>query len=130
MRVLIVDDEALIRKCLGRVALSRGHIVRTGRDGTEGLKIWRRFQPHLVFLDVLLPGLSGPAVLQQSGKNNNEKVVMMSAHKACSDGASLSGVDMFLSKPFQDIEKVFKQVELLCKGVLLRREHENHLRPL
>ena len=113
-----MDDEALIRKCLGRVALSHGHIVKTGEDGHEGLKIWREFQPHLVFLDILMPGLNGPSVLKQAGKNNNEKVVMMSAHRAFSEGVSIPDVDLFVSKPFQDIAAVFNQAELLFKESL------------
>ena len=126
MRVLIVDDEVLIKKCLARVALSRGHTVQTESNGLKGLKAWREFKPHLVFLDVLLPGLDGPSVLQQAGKKNNEKVVMMSAHKAFSDCASIPGVhlpgvhlpgvhlprvDLFVSKPFPDIVCFFKQAE-------------------
>ncbi len=130
-----MDDEALIRKCLGRVALSRGHTVRVSGDGKEGLKIWKRFHPHLIFLDVLLPGLNGPSILRQAGKNNNEKVVMMSAHKAFSNSMQ-DDVDMFLSKPFQDMGLLFEQAERLFKGPLkkgedlLRRENENYLRPL
>ena len=114
MRVLIIDDEALIRKCLCRVALSRGHIVRTESDGRKGLKTWREFQPHLVFLDILMPQMDGPSILQQAGKKNNEKVMMMSAHRTFSDGLSIPGVDLFVSKPFQDIVAVFNQAEQLC----------------
>ena len=114
MRVLIVDDETLIRKCLARVALSRKHQVRTEADGVKGLNAWREFKPHLVFLDILMPGLDGPSVLQAVGKHNNEKVVLMSAHRAFSDGVSLPGVDLFISKPFKDIIAVFNRAEGLC----------------
>lgn len=114
MRILIIDDEVLIRKCLGRVALSRGHVVREESDGKKGLKTWREFQPHLVFLDVLMPFLDGPSVLKQAGKKNDEKVVMMSAHRSFSDGLSISDVDLFVSKPFRNIVAVFDQAERLC----------------
>ena len=114
MRVLIVDDETLIRKCLYRVALSRGHVVRMESNGKEGLNAWKEFQPHLVFLDVLMPFLDGPSVLEAAGKKNNEKVIMMSAHRAFSDGLSIPGVDLFVSKPFHDVVSVFDQAEKLC----------------
>ena len=114
MRVLIIDDEALIRKCLGRVALSRGHVVKMESDGKKGLSTWKEFQPHLVFLDVLMPFLDGPFVLEAAGKKNNEKVIMMSAHRAFSDGLSIPGVDLFISKPFQNIVAVFDRAEQLC----------------
>ena len=113
MRVLIVEDEILIEKCLARVARSRGHTVRTEANGLKALGVWREFKPHLVFLDVFLPDLDGPSLLSQAGKQNNEKVVMMSAHRAFSDGMSIPGVDLFVSKPFQDIVQFFEQAEKL-----------------
>ena len=113
MRVLIIDDEELIGRCLGRVALSRGHITKIEKEGLAGLKTWKKFQPHLVFLDILMPGLDGPSVLKQVGKKNNEKVVMMSAHRAFSDAVSIPGVDLFVTKPFKDIELIFTQAEQL-----------------
>ena len=145
MRVLIIDDETLIRKSLVRVARSRGHTVRAEKDGERGLNTWRLFQPHLVFLDILMPKLDGPSVLKKAGKKNNEKVIMMSAHRAFSDGmpvrfglsdrlffypkdkkkeentnsipkqyVSVPGVDLFISKPFQNVINMFNQVEQLC----------------
>ena len=110
-----MDDEVLIEKCLARVALSRGHIVKTENNGLRGLRVWRKFQPHLVFLDIFLPGLDGPSLLQEAGKKNNEKVVMMSAHRAFSEGASIPGVDLFVSKPFQDIVRFFDRAEDLFR---------------
>ena len=113
MRVLVIDDETLIRQCLWRVGLSRGHIVRMEEDGEKGLRAWKEFQPHLVFLDILMPNLDGPTVLRQAGKHNNEKVVMMSAHRAFSEGPPVPDVDLFVTKPFQDIVIVFEKAEQL-----------------
>ena len=120
--MLIIDDEVLIRNSLARLAESKGHEVLTEGTGRAGLRAWRQFKPHLVFLDVLIPELDGPSVLRLAGKKNNEKVVLMSAHRAfdtekysnLGKKAFLSGVDLFLSKPFQDIEEAFKQAERLC----------------
>ena len=127
MRILVVDDESLIRKCFSRIGHARGHAVRTEQDGIAGLKAWRDFQPHLIFLDILMPGLDGPSVLKQAGKQNNEKVVMMSAHRAFSEGISIPGVDLFFSKPFKDITKVLEQAENLFN---IENINENHLRPI
>ena len=112
MRILIIDDEELIGECLLRVALSRGHSAKVEKQGPAGLKTWQEFKPHLVFLDVLIPGLDGPSLLQKAGKTNNEKVVMMSAHRAFSE-TSLPYVDLFLRKPFPNIIQTFKQAEAL-----------------
>lgn len=114
MRILIIDDEVLIGESLSRVAILHGHTVKTEQNGLEGLKTWKEFKPHLVFLDVLMPGLDGPSVLEQVGRMNNEKVVMMSAHRAFSNDVSIPDVDLFISKPFKDIISVFRQAEQLC----------------
>ena len=53
MKILIVDDEPLVRKSLSRACRSKGHEVVEAVDGTEGLAKWRETTPDLVFLDVL-----------------------------------------------------------------------------
>ena len=115
MRVLIIDDEVLIGQCFSQIASARGHQVKVELDGLKGLKSWQSFKPHLVFLDVLMPGLDGPALLKKVGKKNNEKVVMMSAHKAFSDGVFIPEVDLFVPKPFAHISAVFDKAEHLFK---------------
>ena len=115
MRILIVEDEFLIRECLSRVAQSKGHTVKAEKSGKAGLKTWKAFQPHLIFLDILIPEIDGPSLLELVGKKNNEKVIMMSAHRELSQ-LSMSGVDLFIPKPFYNIESVFKQAESLCNS--------------
>ncbi len=116
MRVLIIEDEFLIRECLARVAKSKGHCVKTTSNGKEGIKLWKSHQPHLVFLDILIPEMDGPEVLKQVGKTNNEKVVMMSAHRELSQIQKAPGVDLFISKPFENIHKVFEEAENLFQN--------------
>ena len=126
MRVLIIDDEPLIGKCFSQIALSRGHKAKVELDGLKGLATWQSFQPHLVFLDILMPGLDGPSLLKKIGKKNNEKVVMMSAHKAFSDDFFIPGVDLFVPKPFSNIVSVFDKAEKL----LGQKPNENYSRPI
>ena len=49
MKILVVDDEALVRKSLRRAAEARGHEVVEAVDGEEGLKKWAEVAPDLVF---------------------------------------------------------------------------------
>lgn len=76
MKILIVDDERLVRLSLGRAFRAKGHKVTEASDGNEGLVRWLEMQaagqgPDVVFLDVLMPGLSGPELLK---KMRDEKV--------------------------------------------------------
>ena len=64
MRILVVDDEALVRRSLQRVLTKRGHAVSEACDGRQALEMWNTVAPDLVFLDVLMPRLSGPDLLK------------------------------------------------------------------
>lgn len=114
MKILIIEDESLIRECFVRIALSRGHIVKSEKNGLQGLKTWRSFRPGLIILDFFIPMMDGITVLQKAGKRHNEKVVMMSAHRGFSQGVCIPNVDLFISKPFTNIIDVFNQIEQLC----------------
>lgn len=113
MKVLIVDDEPAVRLSLSRVFTSRGHEVKIAANGLEGLALWREWQPEAVLLDVIMPGLSGPAVLQELNSNLGAKVFLMSAYSADFDIQQLRamGAKEFIAKPFPDIFAVVNKVE-------------------
>jgi len=110
MKVLIVDDEALVRKALKRALELHKHEVYEATDGAEGLTLWRALQPQVVFLDIVMPGLTGPQVLKEIGKRGSTKVVLMSAF-AGPLGAELApeSYDAFIAKPFEDIFDIIKR---------------------
>jgi len=93
----------------------RGHSVYEAENGVEGLKVWRSIQPDIVFLDVLMPGMSGPAVLQELNGKQTAKVLLMSAYSGDYDlkKAKELGADEFIAKPFNDIFKVIEYAETL-----------------
>lgn len=117
MKILVVDDELLVRRSLSRVCAGRGHDVREAADGQEGIEIWREWKPDLVLLDVLMPKLTGPELLKRLTKNEGAKVILMSAYTGSTDmeQARLAGADLFLPKPFHDIFAVIDQAEELCR---------------
>src|SRR5262249_55924418 len=120
LRVLVVDDEPLVRLSLRRALEKRGHQVSEAPDGRQGLEQWKSFSPQLVYLDVLMPGLSGPDLLKtltQSGKINS-KVILMSAFTGEYDleKAKSLGADMFILKPFEDIFSVVQLGEELASA--------------
>lgn len=115
MKILVVDDESLIRKSLSRAARSRGHDVLEANGGAEGIKIWKKHQPDLVFLDVLMPKISGPQVLKEIAEDDAAKVILISAYTGEYDleKAKHLGADLFLPKPFEDIFEVVSKGEEL-----------------
>ena len=115
MRILVVDDEFLIRQSLSRVATLRGHYVKMAKEGREALSLWLSFKPHLVFLDVLMPNIDGPSLLRKIKKPFNEVVIMMSAHKSFEESnIHLWGADGYVSKPFKSVISLFSKVESFC----------------
>jgi CheY-like chemotaxis protein len=116
-KVLIVDDEPLVRRSLERALSKRGYEVLVAADGTEGLATWRRELPAVIFLDVLMPGLSGPQVLAQMGAEKKAIVVLMSAYTGEYNWQTAKeiGADLFVPKPFDNIFTTLDQVEELIK---------------
>ena len=113
MKILIVDDELLIRRALRRAAEMKGHVVVEAPDGLVGLQLWREEDPDLVFLDVLMPGLTGPEVLKEIKNENRAKVVLISAYAGEFDPTTLAGANLFIPKPFEDIFAVLEKGENL-----------------
>ena len=115
MKVLIVDDESLIRTSLKRVFEGRKHQVVVAENGQEGLDLWQKSNPDLVILDMLMPGLTGAQVLKNMGRPLRSKVILISAYTGEYDikKASELGASLFIPKPFQSIFEVVERAEKL-----------------
>jgi DNA-binding response OmpR family regulator len=77
MKILIVDDSRFLRIANERALLKAGHTVITAADGEEGLRLAQERKPDLVVLDMLLPKLSGPEVLQALRKDAEASIPVM-----------------------------------------------------
>lgn len=117
MKVLVIDDEPLVRRSLQKALQVKNYECIVAADGRIGLDLWIEHRPNLVFLDVLMPGLSGPQVLQEIDIRirNSTKVVLISAYTGeyNMDTALKMGADLFIPKPFDDIFKVVETAEKL-----------------
>jgi CheY-like chemotaxis protein len=120
VKVLIVDDEPLVRLSLKRALEKSGHHVAEAEDGQIGLERWSSFAPDLTFLDVLMPRISGPDLLTAMRGQDKPlgKVILMSAFTGDynPERAKSLGADMFISKPFEDIFSIVKQGEGLVRA--------------
>ncbi|MCK4758616.1 MAG: response regulator, partial [Candidatus Aminicenantes bacterium] len=63
--ILIIDDEETIRDSCSQVFGKEGYTVKGARDGSEGLKLFKKEFFHVVFLDLKLPGIHGMKVLKR-----------------------------------------------------------------
>lgn len=115
MKILIVDDEALVRRSLARAFASRGHEIYEAVDGIEGSEKWKQLNPDVVILDVLMPGKTGPELLSEMRPSSKAVVIMISAFSGehNMESALKMGAQAFIPKPFEDIFSVCNEVESL-----------------
>ena len=118
-KVLIVDDEINIVTALEFLLQKSGYEVMAAQNGDEALKQVESFAPDLVLLDVMMPRISGYEVCRRMRERpdwKHIKIVMLSAKgrdAEVSKGVSL-GADLYVTKPFSNIELVGKIGELLA----------------
>ncbi|WP_406011321.1 response regulator [Streptomyces sp. NBC_00637] len=125
-RVLVVDDNKVIRQLI-RVNLElEGIEVVTAADGVECLDVIHQVQPDLVTLDVVMPRLDGlrtAARLRADPRTRDLPLVVISACTQYEVEAGLEvGVDAFLAKPFDPAELVSVVRELMERGQSLALE--------
>lgn len=114
-RILIVEDEATLRRIISDAVESAGHCVITANDGEEGLRLFRKHQPHLVIADIMLPRLDGLEMVRAMRKSGGEtQYLFLSALSTSEDvveGFRAGGHD-YLRKPFA-INELIARVEAL-----------------
>ena len=103
VKVLVVDDELLIRQFLTTGLRYEGYEVLEARDGSEALTLAAHFQPDIVILDLVMPGTDGYEVCRRLRGRPDLGIVMLTAKDELHDrvrGLDL-GADDYLVKPFE-----------------------------
>jgi response regulator NasT len=103
MRVLIAEDEALIRMDLREMLVEEGHeVVAEARDGAEAIERARELAPDVVFLDVKMPRVDGLEAARTIGEEKLAPVVMVTAFSQQSyvEEATAAGAMAYVVKPF------------------------------
>ncbi|MDJ1183584.1 response regulator transcription factor [Roseofilum casamattae] len=121
-KVLIVDDEPniliLMEQALEKLEDENNAIILTAKNGREALDIIYAEKPDLVFLDVMMPKMSGLEVCQQvkeDGNLNNIYIIMLTAKGQEFDKKTgiAVGADLYMTKPFRPKEVLAKSREIL-----------------
>lgn len=121
-KILIIDDEAGIREMLSIGLRAEGFSVLAVADGTQGLQQVNTFDPDVVILDVLLPGLDGWDLLPLVRKSRPDRMVLMlTARDGVDDRVRglTQGADDYLVKPF-----AFRELVARVRAGLRRRKPE------
>ena len=122
-RVLLIDDEARVRASL-KAVLEPTYETIQATDAQEGLELFRKEAPHLVLLDVILPGTDGLSVLQtMRAENRTAPIIMLTGTKSVKTAvdAMKFGAADYLSKPF-DVEELRIIVERALNDQELQQE--------
>jgi DNA-binding response OmpR family regulator len=120
-RVLVVDDEPMVREVLERYLEREGFEVTTAEDGEAALASFAADRPHLVLLDLMLPRVDGLEVFRRMRASAQTPVIMLTARGEETDrvvGLEL-GADDYVTKPFSPREVVAR-----VRAVLRRTEHD------
>jgi DNA-binding NtrC family response regulator len=123
-KILIVDDERLVRWSLRQKCEEWGYTVIEAESGEPGLKLAQRESPDLVLLDVRMPDLSGIEVLDQLKKNGDARaVIMITADPQLDDvkAALKLGAYDFVGKPI-DFDELHITIKNALEATSLRAE--------
>lgn len=102
-RLLLVEDDAVIRDTV-RIALNRyGFSTSVAADGLAGLESFRTQRPDLLILDVMLPELDGVGLCRRVRETSTVPILMISARDAATDivGGLEAGADDYVTKPVE-----------------------------
>ncbi|WP_028777237.1 response regulator transcription factor [Shimazuella kribbensis] len=102
IKILVVDDEPNILQFLEIGLQNEGFEVQIAQEGMTALTVMKQFQPSVVILDVMMPGIDGFEVCKMLKKMGNVAVIMLTAKDEVGDrvkGLTL-GADDYVVKPF------------------------------
>ncbi|MCG6117195.1 MAG: response regulator [Aquimonas sp.] len=127
-RFLIIDDSPTIVTVLRRMLQQNGFSTREAYDAERGIEIAEAEQPHLIFLDIVLPGMSGFEALRhlrRAEATRGTPIIMISGNEQATEQFYLQriGADDFMKKPFSR-DEVFSRISRLLGPDLLPHRPE------
>ncbi len=122
MRILVVDDEALIREVIKEYSLNEGYAVDEAENGEKALNLIEKNDYDVVIMDVMMPSMDGLTAIRELKQIKNIPVIILSARKEEYDklqGFDI-GIDDYVTKPFSPKELIAR-----IKAVTKRQRGED-----
>ncbi len=120
-RVLVVEDDAMMRTLLSDALTDEGYFVRTVADGWEGITTLSEWRPDLIVLDLMMPAMDGQTfrtAQRRVPETADIPVVVLSARPDVQAQARELGVAAVLPKPF-DLPELLATID----GLLAQSAH-------
>ncbi len=101
--ILVIDDQPGIRRLLTEVLQDEGYKVVTAQNGYEGIQVAQDINPHVILMDMKMPGMDGIEALKElKRKGQGDQVIMMTAYGELDmvNEAREAGMRDYITKPF------------------------------
>ncbi len=117
-RILLIEDDHHISEGIALNLELEGYNVKVAGNGVEGLETWKQWWPHLIVLDLMLPGMDGMQILKNIRLEDERlPILILSAKGDLSDKIDgfVDGVDDYMTKPFNLEELLLRIKRLLTR---------------
>ena len=121
-KVLVVDDDINIVKLIKLFLEKEDYTVYTAHNGVEALEVWKKENPSIIILDIMMPEMDGNSVCREIRKTSDTPIIMLTAKGETFDKVlSLElGADDYLVKPFEPKELIAR-----IKAILRRSDSKS-----
>ena len=128
--ILVVDDDPAQLKVMEMTLREANYRPVTATNGEEGLKAFRKFQPDLVILDVMMPGMDGWETCYRIRQISTVPIVFLTGRQTTDDKVSgfKLGADDYLVKPFLPDELLARVESVLRRTYRTRQPLSNLMR--
>jgi DNA-binding NtrC family response regulator len=111
IKILVVDDDEIIREVVTSLLIGEGYSVRAAKDGLDAIKILRTEEVHLIITDLRMPGADGLEVLREAIKMDPHRAVIILTAYGTIDTALKAireGAYDYMTKPFKMEEMIIR----------------------
>jgi DNA-binding response OmpR family regulator len=121
MKILLIDDDTLIRRSVARVLMQNGHDVVTAEDGLRGIELYRREKFDLIVTDIYMPRQEGiETIMTLRREDTATKIIAISGGGRTGNTDSLEmarllGADDVIEKPFRT-DQLLAKIASVMKG--------------